>query len=310
MNSEPVSRFRSVLRWIVPVTVGLLLLLFWGLFLSGGMQAIRGWWLLSLFGLFVAPLMFLIVVVYALVKRRFSGPIGVTLGLALLALWPGAWLLNLLTITFPVSLEETGPSATVRLPSNELLRVGWGGDYVGVNYHAAFPEQRWAYDLMVEPAVHGSLKLEDYGCYGTPVVAPVTAYVHDAIDGEPDQEPGKVSPDVKDATGNSVVLRLETGTYLIIGHLKQGSVRVRGGDRVMEGELIGLCGNSGNTSEPHIHIHHQRQDPKGRIPHAAEGLPLYFRDHDGPAMPEGGLDLRDGKVILLGDIVKHQGGRK
>ena len=91
----------------------------------------------------------------------------------------------------------------------------------------------------------------------------------------------------------------------VIAHLKKGSVLVEAGDRVQEGEPIGACGNSGNTSEPHIHIHHQRQDPRNRPLNFSEGLPLYFRDHDGAAMPEGGFEVNNGEVTLTGAIVRH-----
>ena len=79
------------------------------------------------------------------------------------------------------------------------------------------------------------------------------------------------------------------------------------GDQVQEGDPIGACGNSGNTSEPHIHIHHQRQDPQRFPLNFAEGLPLYFRGHDGPAMPEGGFDVDSatGDIVLTGAVVQH-----
>ena len=298
MSTQPRSPLRSVLRWAVPVTFALLLVLLWGMFLSGGWRAVVSWMLLINAGQILGPLMLLIVVIYALWKRRLSGPVWATLSLALFSLWPAGWGFGLLPVTFPASREETSPSASVRLPSNEPLRVAWGGDRVAVNYHAASPDQRWAYDLVVEPAMHGSSKLQDYGCYGKPVVAPVSARVHHAIDGQPDQVPGTLTPNRENPQGNAVVLGLETGTYLVIAHLKPGSVLVRAGDRVKEGDLIGQCGNSGNTSEPHIHIHHQRQDPKVQVLQLAEGLPLDLRDHGGPAMPGGGIDERDGKLIL------------
>ena len=65
------------------------------------------------------------------------------------------------------------------------------------------PDQRWAYDLLVEPAAHGSTDLEDYGCYGTAVVAPVSARVHMASDGAPDHSPGQTSNDLENPTGNN-----------------------------------------------------------------------------------------------------------
>ena len=199
---------------------------------------------------------------------------------------------------FPYDLERSAPSATVRLPSDETLRVAWGGDRLATNYHASTPDQRWAYDLVVEPAAHGSENLEDYGCYRTPVVAPVSARVHYSTDGAPDHTPGAVSNDTQNPTGNVVVLALDTGTYLVIAHLKKGSVLVEAGDQVREGDPIAACGNSGNTSEPHIHIHHQRQDPQNRPLNLSEGLPLYFRDHDGLAMPKGGFKVSNGAVTL------------
>lgn len=294
------------MRWTPPAGLALVLVASWGLFLSGGMAAVIGWVLLISAGQLPAPLSLLVLAVHAIRKRRFSRPMWTTLALALVALWPALWGFGLLTITFPSSLEGSEPSATVRLPSDEPLRVFWGGDRVAANYHAAYPDQRWAYDLVVEPAAHGSESLEDYGCYGTPVVAPVSGHVHHATDGAPDHSPGQVSGDFANPTGNTVVLRLETGTYLIIAHLKTGSVLVETGAEVEEGDPIGACGNSGNTSEPHIHIHHQRQDPRIFPINIAEGLPLYFRDHGGPAMPEGGFDVdADGSVVLTGAVVQH-----
>lgn len=306
MARPPRSRLRSVLRWTPPVGLALVLVASWGLFLSGGMAAVVGWALLIEGGQLAAPLSLLVLAVHAVRKRRFSRPMQATLALALLAVWPALWGFGLLTITFPYSLEDSEPAATVRLPSNEPLRVFWGGDRLATNYHAATPDQRWAYDLSVEPAAHGSEHLEDYGCYGTPVVAPASGHVHHATDGAPDHTPGQTSNDLENAFGNTVVLRLETGTYLVIAHLKSGSVRVATGDDVAEGDPLGACGNSGNTSEPHIHIHHQRQDPRIFPLNSAEGLPLYFRDHGGPAMPEGGFDVdAEGSVILTGAVVQH-----
>ena len=302
------GRFRRVVRWVLPALLAAVLLPSWALFFSGGMRAVVGWSALMGAGLLLAPLSLLVLLVHAVRKRRFSRPMQATSVLACLALWPGLWIFGILTIAFPYDLDRSSPSATVRLPSNETLRVGWGGDEISTNYHAMTPDQRWAYDLLVEPAGHGSEVLEDYGCYNTPVVAPVSARVHDAVDGALDHVPGEVSMDYENPAGNHVVLQLESGTYLLIAHLKPGSVSVSEGDDVLEGEAIGACGNSGNTSEPHIHIHHQRQDPKDRSLIFSEGLPLYFRDHDGEAMPKGGWEIRDGEMVLTGAMVRHVGG--
>ncbi len=71
-------------------------------------------------------------------------------------------------------------------------------------------------------------------------------------------------------------------------HLKKGSIKVREGQHVNEGEVLAQVGNSGSSSEPHLHIHHQRQDPSNVSIFLAEGLPLYFRTEKGVIMPERG----------------------
>ena len=301
------SRLRRILRWVPAATIVLVVTLCWGVVLRGGMEGVAAWYLLMspvpLLGLFFLAT----VLVYAIWKRRFSRPMFATLMMSLFALGSAAWPLGLMSITYPTSIDSTAPSTTVRLPADVPLKVAWGGDNVAVNMHAATPDQRWAYDLLVESYLTGSENLEDYGCYGIPVVAPVTGRVAIAHDGEPDMKPGRSSMNFKAPLGNHVVIELATKTYLIIAHLKPNSVTVVAGQEVEEGQVIGQCGNSGNTSEPHIHIHHQRQDPAVFPVLFAEGLPLYFRDHDGPPMPEGGLKEEDGQIIATGMVVQHRG---
>jgi hypothetical protein len=72
--------------------------------------------------------------------------------------------------------------------------------------------------------------------------------------------------------GNHVVLDLGDGVYAAFAHLKRGSVRVRRGRRVMAGEVLGECGNSGNSSEPHLHF--QLMDHPSAV--IAAGLPFTF----------------------------------
>lgn len=79
--------------------------------------------------------------------------------------------------------------------------------------------------------------------------------------------------------GNHIYLRLdETGTFLFLAHLKKGSIKVKEGQYVNEGEALAQVGDSVSSSEPHLHIHHQRQDPSNTSMFIAEGLPLYFRN--------------------------------
>jgi hypothetical protein len=301
------SKVWNVIRWIPLVTMLMATVVLLGMILAGGMPRISGWYLLQ----FIPPLLGLItlitVLIYVFIKKRRSKLWNATLLASIFSLLP--LILWFVPVAYPSSLEKMTPSATVRLPANETIRVAWGGDSIKTNYHVAAPDQRWAYDLVIEPNYFsGSENLEDYSCYGVSVVAPIDGVIVSAHDGEPDQTPGILSNNFEAPTGNHVFILLEeTNTYLVIAHLKNGSVAVKTGDVVEEGQVIGECGNSGNTSEPHIHIHHQRQDPTEFPLNFAEGLPLYFRDHDGQPMPIGGFEIDGEDFTPLGDVVQHIG---
>ncbi|WP_299958351.1 M23 family metallopeptidase [uncultured Modestobacter sp.] len=73
--------------------------------------------------------------------------------------------------------------------------------------------------------------------------------------------------------GNHVVVRTDDGAHAALAHLRRGSVRVRPGERVTTGQQLAECGNSGNSSEPHLHV--QLCDSPRLA--AAGGLPMAFR---------------------------------
>jgi len=301
---EP-SLARRLVRWL-PLTILLLAMVgAWLLFQFGGLLSITVWYLAQLVLPTLGFICLLVVIVHAIRNRRFSLPMAATLIFSLIAFVPLLWMLGIWPVAYPASLEGSSPAATVRLPADAPLLVAWGGDSLATNYHAAVPDQRWAYDLVIAPYFAGSERLEDYGCYGAKVVAPATGVIAIAHDGEADQRPGDLQI-TEQPLGNHVVIELPTGTYLLLAHMKQGSVTVSAGESVTEGQIIGQCGNSGHTSEPHIHIHHQRQSPADYPLNFAEGLPLYFRNHDGQAMPVGGIRVEGDEVIPLGDTVQHQ----
>jgi hypothetical protein len=304
MNAEKSSGSR-LLGWSPFLLVCVASAAAWAVFLRGGFPSIVGWLALLL----LVPVLGLVLlagtVVRSIQKRRGGRRLGATLALAALCLWPAGWQLGIGLIAYPYHLDATSPSATVRVPTDVPMRVLWGGDDLAHNHHAAYPDQRWAYDLAVEPMLHGSARLEDYGCWGVPVVAPASGLVRVAHDGEPDRVPGAPPNDYRNPLGNHVAIAIPTGGHLVLAHLAKGSVSVRDGDEVTEGARIGACGNSGNSSEPHVHIHLQRQDARGRPVNYSEGLPLFFRDHDGAPMPAGGIAIHDDDVLPTGAIIRH-----
>jgi len=305
-SARPARRSRPVLRWTLPVLLALMLGAAWGAFLSEEFMAVVAWWALLTLVPLLGLLAFVLSALYVAWKKHATAPVLATLLLGLFALWPGAWNWDLGRIAFPVTIEHALPAARVRLPSDQRLRVLWGGDQLKTNQHAFFPDQRWAYDLGVEPSLVNSFRLADYGCWGTPVVAPASARVAGMRNDRPDEAPGTLASSTQ-PFGNFVSLELESKTYLVIAHLQAGSVLVHEGDRVQEGQPIARCGNSGHTSEPHIHIHHQRQPLNPELPNFAQGLPLFFRDQDGAAMPEGGLEVVGEHALARGAQVRHVG---
>lgn len=316
--SLPPSRLSRLLGWTPAAVLLAGSSLTWIVFLSGsGMRSVFAWLalmqLLPLVGLMGCLASLAVLAVRRWRGRRSGGsapgltrPLGATLLASLVALATLPWNLGVGTMAFPYRLSTATPAATVRLPLTAPVRVLWGGDALARNQHAMLPDQRWAYDLGVEPVMVGSKRLEDYGCWGAEVVAPAAGRVHLVHDGAVDLEPGVPHGQLLSPLGNHVALALPSGTFLLLAHLQRGSVLVREGDEVREGQPLGRCGNSGNTSEPHVHIHHQRQDPRGRPINVSEGLPLFFRDHDGAPMPEGGLEERGGRVVATGALVQHR----
>jgi murein DD-endopeptidase MepM/ murein hydrolase activator NlpD len=286
----------------------------WGLILFGAGQAgIYAWWFVMFFGLVGVLLLAaaLVLLIVRLVKWRAGGraPQAALIGLlalAVIAAWPAGWFMDLARIPYPASRERVQPAATIRLPIDQPARIAWGGDSVAVNYHVTNPFERWAYDLLGDPAALKVPDLPAYGIYGVEVLAPASGTVVGVRGDRADLPAGTEldSPDVHDMLGNYVFIRLdETNTYLVIAHLQQGSILVQPNQRVSEGMPIARVGNSGSTSEPHIHIHHQRQDPSQTNMLFAEGLPLYFRYIDGPPMPLGGVGVVDGREVPIGQIV-------
>jgi urea transporter len=94
--------------------------------------------------------------------------------------------------------------------------------------------------------------LQDYHCFGKPVLSPVSGRVISLANGIPDNPVGRV--DTENNWGNHVILQAEAGFFVELSHLSQGSIQVRKGDWVTRGDLLGHCGNSGYSPQPHLHI--------------------------------------------------------
>jgi murein DD-endopeptidase MepM/ murein hydrolase activator NlpD len=146
------------------------------------------------------------------------------------------------------------------LPFKGKWLVFWGGDTKELNYHHDTPNQRFAFDFIgvgEEGKTHkGEGKTnEDYYAFGREILAPSDGVVTEVINGVHDNVPGSMNP--YSAVGNAVIIQHRESEVSVLAHLKLDSIKVKAGDKVTAGQLIGLCGNSGNSSEPHLHYHLQ-----------------------------------------------------
>ncbi len=97
--------------------------------------------------------------------------------------------------------------------------------------------------------------LTDYYAYGKPVLSPVDGEVVSVVSNLPDNPPGRA--DRENNWGNYVLIYDKRGFYVLLCHFKQNSIRVKPGQHVVKGTLLGQCGNSGYSPQPHIHLHVQ-----------------------------------------------------
>jgi hypothetical protein len=111
-----------------------------------------------------------------------------------------------------------------------------------------------------------------YRIYGTKVFAPCAGEIVSAVDGLPDMQVPEV--DRAHMAGNHVMLRCD-GADVLLGHFRPGSLKAAAGVRVSVGDLIAAVGNSGNSDEPHLHIHAQRPGT-GNEPMSGDPLPIRF----------------------------------
>ena len=133
---------------------------------------------------------------------------------------------------------------------------------------------RYAYDFVITDAqgeTHRGegTRPEDYMAFRKPVLSPIKGRVVQVVNSIPDNRIGE--NDRANNWGNFVILKDERGFFVEISHFAQDSIKVKEGDWVERGVLLGLCGNSGYSPQPHIHIQVQETEQSG-----APTLPFSF----------------------------------
>jgi murein DD-endopeptidase MepM/ murein hydrolase activator NlpD len=166
--------------------------------------------------------------------------------------------------------------AKIGLPFKGEWYINAGGDTKEQNpFHISALAQRRAFDIVIRDKNGRSYrtngeKNEDYYAFGQPLYAPCAGVVVEAIDGLKDNVPGEMNKMY--IPGNTVVIKAADSEYVFLCHFRQGSIKVKGGQKVVKGDLLGQCGNSGNSSEPHLHYHLQ----DGPDINTAIGKKMYF----------------------------------
>ena len=166
-------------------------------------------------------------------------------------------------------------STKLKLPFNDEWTVIWGGDTKELNYHIESEDQKNAFDIVITNEKGNSYKTdgktnEDYYSFGKALIAPCDGEVVLVVDGVKDNIPGILNPVY--VPGNTVIIKTQNNEYLFFAHFKQYSIVVQQGQKVQQRQVIGLCGNSGNSSEPHLHFHIQNVEDMN----SATGVKCYF----------------------------------
>jgi murein DD-endopeptidase MepM/ murein hydrolase activator NlpD len=173
-----------------------------------------------------------------------------------LARYPQASPERTLDYELTARIRERGNYRSICLPFTGRWKVWQGID--GRWTHQGL--WRYAYDFVLcddegQTYRNQGNQLKDYYAFQKPVLSPISGWVTRVVSDLPDCAIGEVDHDRN--WGNHVILYDDRGFYVEISHFAQNTIAVKQGDRIAQGALIGRCGNSGYSPQPHIHIQAQ-----------------------------------------------------
>lgn len=181
-------------------------------------------------------------------------------------------------------LARNSPARRVPSHGTDLFATTYAIDFIAVRQRRTATTWDWRTLVATEPP-------ERFHAFGQPVVAPAAGTVARIHDGEPDHaaarsQPARLAYALTQArraragagalAGNHVILQLaRREVFVVLAHLRAGSLHIGEGDAVDAGQQLATCGNSGNSTQPHVHV----QAMDSLDPMTARGLPLAFSDY-------------------------------
>lgn len=180
-------------------------------------------------------------------------------------------------------LARNSPARRVPSHGSDLLGERYAIDFIGVDRGRRTAHTRdWRTLLATEP-------VERFFAYGRPILAPADGTVVEAHDGEIDHvgrrsqlalvpyalgQAARLRQGVGAIAGNYLIIALrDSGAFVALVHLRSGSIRMAAGEAVTQGQQVAACGNSGNSTQPHVHV--QVMDSPDLS--VARGVPVVFR---------------------------------
>jgi len=248
------KRQQNILNWIFTVlSFGSVIVYLW---------ATARWEIVSIYFRPIFLVLYLIacVVGYKRIKKPETPPkkivviFGFTLHLMLIIFFSG---LNWFSFKGYFTPENTIDLASPFRNGKQIVLHGGASPFTNGHFHVK--PQNYALDIvginnfgMRASSISGGSDLDDYVIYGEPVYSPMNGIVTVVVDEYDDQIPPIT--DVEHLAGNHVLIESE-GVEVLLAHFRKGSIKVKVGDTVTTNTLVGQVGNTGNTSEPHLHMH-------------------------------------------------------
>ncbi len=181
-------------------------------------------------------------------------------------------------------LVRNSPARRVPSHGTDLFATTYAIDFVAVRGRRTATTRDWRTLLSTEAVTR-------FFAFGQPILAPADGRIVAVHDGEPDHvarrsrfaqvpyaltQAARARGGAGALAGNHVVVELpDHRGHVVLAHLRAGSIRVCVGDRLQVGEQVGECGNSGNSTQPHVHV----QVMDAVDPFTAHGLPMSFSDY-------------------------------